>query len=124
MQIKPYETDGLLDIQWADISLQQTDYRGDDSILFFVFFPLLRNKHLFLFTIQDAEFFFFFISSISHCDLCKGASAASYYRVRRLIDVAAFTCELLLISQTMRGLMGRGLKRGHSRFLLFLQDTS
>lgn len=108
------ETDGPLDIQWVGISLQQTDYHGDDSILNLVF-SMLRNKH---------KFFFFSFPSISCCDLFKGTSAAPYYRVRQLTNAAAFTCELLLISQTMCGLMGRGLKRGHSRFLLFLQDTS
>lgn len=53
------ETDGLW-IYSGLISLQQTDYHGDDSILSFVF-SLLRNKHnhLFLFTIQDANSFFF-----------------------------------------------------------------
>lgn len=54
----------------------------------------------------------------------RGEPAASYYRTRQLTNVAAFTHELLLISQTMLGLMGRGLRRGHGRFLLFLQDTA
>lgn len=115
------ETDGPLDIQWVGISLQQTDYHGDDSILNLVF-SMLRNKHNHLFLFANS--FFFSFPSISCCDLFKGTSAAPYYRVRQLTNAAAFTCELLLISQTMCGLMGRGLKRGHSRFLLFLQDTS
>lgn len=54
----------------------------------------------------------------------EGTPAAPYYRMRRLINVAVFTREHLLISQTMLGLMGRGLKRGRSHFLLSLQDTA
>lgn len=97
---------------------------------------MLTNKSIYLcffllFFLQGIySFLFLWVSptvtfgGLFTAEVGESSPAASHYRMRQLTNVTAFTRELRLISQTMRGLMGRGLTRGNRRFLLFLRDTS
>lgn len=75
------------------------------SLLFITQFCLFFSQHLPLWPFQVLD---------------KATPAASFYHLWQLTNVFVFTCELQSIFQTIHGLMGGGLRRGHNRFL---QDT-
>lgn len=128
----------VLAVQCNDLSLEQTNYPGNDFFLIKHCLQTAKNTSVFnsspLFPADMLGSILCTFLIPQHLPLWpfkglfkvkvgEGTPAASYYRMRQLTNVAVFTRELLLISQTMQDLMGRGLKRGHSSFLLFLQDT-
>ncbi len=132
-----------LAVQCSDVCLEQTDSPANDVSLLIPFdcwqtlsvFIIWRMQAALFYLCSFCRLFVFFLHiyfpaspTVTFAGLFKvqvgeDTPAAPYYRMRQLTNVAVFTRELLLISQTMQGLMGRGLKRGHRRFLLFLQDT-